>query len=153
LNSLGKRYTVRPSGRRKGGKERNAKTRSRVLLFSLLVMSGVLAPKAFAQTVVFLTCTYTNGAVARIRIDPDAKRADFQNGGTFALEVSESFYTLTTEFDFGASGGGVVDLETKINRRTQQLTNTIAGRNRGNFAQYPLSGTCAGDKPWPGVAF
>ena len=69
------------------------------------------------------------------------------NGGTFALEVTESFYTLTTEFDFGASGGGVVDLETKIDRRSQQLTNTIAGKNRGNFAPYPLSGTCSGDQP------
>jgi hypothetical protein len=132
---------------------RNAKIGNRLLLFGLIAMSGMSTGKAFAQAVVFLTCTYTNGAVARIRIDPKAEKADFQNGGSFALEVSEDFYTLTTEFDFGASGGGVVDLETKINRRTQELTNAIAGKNRGNFAQYPLSGTCANDQPWSGPGF
>jgi hypothetical protein len=132
---------------------RNAKMGNRLLLFGLIAMSGMSTGKAIAQAVVFLTCTYTNGAVARIRIDPKAERGDFQNGGTFALDVSEDFYTLTTEFDFGASGGGVVELETKINRRTQQLTNAIAGKNRGNFAQYPLSGTCANDQPWSGPAF
>ena len=131
---------------------RNAKTGKRLLLFGLLVMSGVSTPDTFAQAAVHLTCTYANGAVATISIDPIAKKADL-NGGSFALEISESFYTLTTEFDFGASGGGVVDLETRISRRTQQLTNTIAGKNRGNFAQYPLSGTCVGDQPWPGAAF
>jgi hypothetical protein len=139
--------------RRKGGKMRNAKMGSRILLYGLIVMSGMSTQEAPAQSVVFLIRTYTNGAVARIRINPNARKADFQNGGTFALEVSESFYILTTEFDFGASGGGVVDLETKINRRTQELTNTIAGKNRGNFAQYPLSGTCADDQPWSGAAF
>jgi hypothetical protein len=124
---------------------RNAKMGSCLLLFGLIVISGMPTGEAFAQAVVFLTCTYANGAVARIKAD--------LNGGTFALEVSEDFYTLTTEFDFGASGGGVVDLETKINRRTQELTNTIAGKNRGNFAQYPLSGTCSNDQPWSGAAF
>jgi hypothetical protein len=132
---------------------RNAKMGSRILLYGLIVMSGMSTREAPAQSVVFLICTYTNGAVARIRINPNARKADFQNGGTFALEVSESFYILTTEFDFGASGGGVVDLETKINRRTHGLTNTIAGKNRGNFAQYPLSGTCSDDQPWSGAAF
>jgi hypothetical protein len=132
---------------------RNAKMGSRILLYGLIVMSGMSTREAPAQSVVFLICTYTNGAVARIRINRKARKADFQNGGTFALEVSESFYILTTEFDFGASGGGVVDLETKINRRTQGLTNTIAGKNRGNFAQYPLSGTCCDDQPWSGAAF
>jgi hypothetical protein len=135
--------------RRKGGKMRYAKMGDRLLLFGLMVMSGMSAREAIAQAVVFLTCTYTNGAIARIRIDPNAKTADFQSGGTFALEISENFYTLTTEYDLGPSGGGVVHLETKIDRRSQQLTNTIAGKNRGNFAQYPLSGTCSGDQPWP----
>jgi hypothetical protein len=137
----------------KGGKMRNTKLGNRLLLYGLIIMSGTATGEALAQAVVFLTCTYTNGAVARIRIDPKAERADFQNGGTFTLEVSEDFYILTTEFDFGASGGGVVDLETRINRRTQELTNAIAGKNRGNFAQYPLSGTCANDQPWSGPAF
>jgi hypothetical protein len=125
----------------------NTEMGKRLLLFGLLVMSGMSTREALAQGVVFLTCIYTNGAVASIRIDPKARKATFSNGGTFALEVSESFYTLTTEFDFGASGGGVVELETKINRRSQQLTNTIAGKNRIYFAQYPLSGTCSGDQP------
>jgi hypothetical protein len=125
----------------------------RLLLFGLLVMSGMSTREALAQAVVFLKCTYFNGAVARIKIDANAKKADFLNGGTFALEVSESFYTLTTKFDFGGSGGGVVDLETKINRRSQQLTNTIVGNKNGYFAQYPLSGTCSGDQPWPGTVF
>jgi hypothetical protein len=116
-------------------------------------MSGMSTREALAQAVVFLKCTYFNGAVARIKIDSNAKKADFLNGGTFALEVSESFYTLTTKFDFAGSGGGVVDLETKINRRSQQLTNTIAGNKSGYFAQYPLSGTCSGDQPWPGTVF
>jgi hypothetical protein len=127
---------------------RRANMGDRLLLFGLIVMSGMSTWETLAQAVVFLTCTYTNGAVARIRIDPNAKKADLQNGGTFALEVSEGFYALTTEYDFGASGGGVVHLETKIDRRSQQLTNAIAGKNRGNFAQYPLSGTCSSDQPW-----
>ena len=125
----------------------NAEMGKRLLLFGLLVMSGMSTREALAQGVAFLTCTFANGAVAGIKIDPKEKKATFSNGGTFALEVTESFYTLTTEFDFGASGGGVVDLETKIDRRSQQLTNTIAGKNRGNFAPYPLSGTCSGDQP------
>jgi hypothetical protein len=133
----------------KGGKMRNTKLGNRLLLYGLIIMSSTATGEALAQSVVFLTCTYTNGAVARIRIDPKAEKADFQNGGTFALDVSEDFYTLTTEFDFGAGGGGVVHLETKIDRRSQQLTNAIAGKNRGNFAQYPLSGTCSSDQPWP----
>jgi hypothetical protein len=113
-------------------------------------MSGMSTREAVAQAVVFLRCTYFNGAVARIKIDPNAKKADFLDGGTFVLEVSESFYTLTTEFDFGASGGGVVDLETKINRRSQELTNRIVGGNKnGYFAQYLLGGICSGDQPWP----
>jgi hypothetical protein len=103
---------------------------------------------------VFLECTYFNGRVERIRIDPNAKKASHLNGGTFALEVSEGFYTLTTDFDFGASGGGVVDIEIKINRRSQQLTSRIAGRNgNGYFTQYPLGGMCSEDKPWPGTVF
>jgi hypothetical protein len=130
----------------------SAKIGNRLLLFGLLAVSGTSAREALAQSIVFLTCTYANGAVARIKIDPVAKKADL-NGGSFTLEVSERFYTLTTEFDFGASGGGVVNLETKIDRRTQELTNKIAGKDRGNFAQYPLSGTCAGDQSWSGVAF
>ena len=125
-----------------------------LLLFGLLVMSGVSTQEALAQAVVFLKCTYFNGRVERIRIDPNAKKADHLNGGTFALEVSESFYTLTTEFDFGASGGGVVDIETKINRRSQQLTSRIVGGNKsGYFTQYPLGGMCSEDQPWPGTVF
>ena len=129
----------------------NAAMGKRLLLSGLLVMSGMSTRDASAQAVVFLKCTYTNGAVVRIRIDPNAKKADFLNtGGTFALEVSENFYTLTTRFDFGASGGGVVDLEAKINRRSQQLTNTIIGGNKsGYFAQYLLGGMCSEDQPWP----
>ena len=132
----------------------NTQVRTRLLLFGLLVMSAMSTPEALAQGVVFLECTYFNGRVERIRIDPNAKKAGHLNGGTFALEVSEDFYTLTTEFDFGASGGGVVDIEIKINRRSQQLTSRIAGRNRnGYFTQYPLGGMCSEDKPWPGTVF
>ena len=105
----------------------NAETGKRLLLFGLLVMSGLSTREALAHAVVFLKCTYFNGRIERTKIEPNAKKADFLNGGTFALEVSESFYTLTTEFDFGASGGGVVDVETKINRRSQQLTSRIVG--------------------------
>jgi hypothetical protein len=113
-------------------------------------MSGMSTRQALAQDVVFLNCTFFNGRVERIKIDPNAKKADFMNGGTFALEVSESFYTLTTEFDFGVIGGGVVNIETKINRRSQQLTSRIVGRNKnGYFAQYPLGGICSEDQPWP----
>jgi hypothetical protein len=126
------------------------KTGKRLVLFGLLVLSGMSTREAVAQTVVFLRCTYFNGAVARIRIDPNAKKANFLDGGTFVLEVSESFYTLTAELDFGASGGGVVDLEAKINRRSQELTNRIVGGNKNGYvAQYLLGGICSGDQPWP----
>jgi hypothetical protein len=103
---------------------------------------------------VFLKCTYFNGRVERVKIDPNAKKATFLNGGTFGLEVSESFYALTTQFDFGASGGGVVDIETKIDRRSQQLTSRIVERNKsGYFTEYPLGGICSGDQPWSGIVF
>ena len=132
----------------------NTKMGKRLLLFGLLVMSGMSTQEAFAQGVVFLKCTYFNGRIERIKIDPNTKKADFISGGTFALEVSESFYTLTTEFDFGASGGGVVDIETKINRRSRQLTSRIAGRHKsGYFTQYPLGGMCSEDQPWPATVF
>jgi hypothetical protein len=116
-------------------------------------MSGMSTPEALAQSVVFLKCTFFNGRVERIKIDPNAKKAGFLNGGTFGLEVSDDFYTLTTEFDFGASGGGVVDAEIKINRRSQQLATKIIGGEIGYFAQYPLGGTCSGDEPWSGTVF
>jgi hypothetical protein len=125
----------------------------RLLLFGLLVMSGLSTQEARAQAVVFLKCIFFNGRVERIKIDPIAKKAGFLNGGTFALEVSEGFYTLTTEVDFGASGGGVADVETKINRRSQLLTTKIGGGKSGYFTQYPLGGTCSGDEPWPGTVF
>jgi hypothetical protein len=140
-------------GQRKGGKMLYTRIGKRLLLSGLLVMSGMATREAFAQTAVFLKCSYFNGRVERIMIDPNAKKAAFLNGGTFVLEVSESFYTLTTEFDFGASGGGVVDVETKINRRSQLLTSRIAGGKSGYFTQYPLGGTCSGDQPWPGTVF
>ncbi len=125
----------------------------RLLLFGLLIVCGLSTREAVAQAV-FLKCTFFNGAVARIKIDPTAKKAAFLGGGTFVLEASESFYVLTTEFDFGASGGGVIDLETRINRRSQLLTNRIVGGNKsGYFAQYLLGGTCSGDQPWPGTVF
>jgi hypothetical protein len=123
------------------------------LLLGLLIMSGTSTQEALAQAVVFLKCTYFNGRVERIKIDPNAKKADFLNGVTFELEVSEGFYALTTEYDFGASGGGVVDLETKIDRRSQQLRSRIIGGQNGYFTQYPLGGTCAGDQPWPESLF
>jgi hypothetical protein len=82
-------------------------------------MSGAPRGEALAQPVVFLKCTFFNGRVERIKIDPNTKKADFLGGGTFALELSEGSFTLTTEFDFGASGGGVVSLETKIDRRSE----------------------------------
>jgi hypothetical protein len=127
--------------------------RKRLPLIGLLVASATSTPtqEGLAQTVVFLKCTFFNGRVERIRIDPNAKRADFLGGGTFALEASESCYVLTTVFDFGPSGGGVVDLETRIDRRSELLTTKIAGVNKGNFAQYPLSGMCEQDRPWPGT--
>jgi hypothetical protein len=126
----------------------------RLLLFGLLVMSGMSTREAFAQAVVFLKCTYFNGHVERVKIDANAKRAAFLDGGTFALEVSEGFYALTIEFDFGASDGGVVEVETKIDRRSQQLTSRIVRTNKsGYFAQYPMGGTCSEDRPWPGTVF
>jgi hypothetical protein len=131
----------------------NTKMGRRLLLCGLVVMSGMSTPAALAQGVVFLKCTYFNGRIERIKIDPKAQKVDFLNGGTFALEVSESFYTLTFEFDFGASGGGVVDLETKIDRRSHQLTNRIGGGANGYFTQYPLGGMCSADQPWPGTVF
>jgi hypothetical protein len=123
----------------------------RVLLFGLLVMSGMSTQEASAQAVVFLKCTYFNERVERIKIDPNTKKAGFLNGGTFALEVSEGFYALTSKFDFGASGGGVVDIETKIDRRLQQLTSRIVGGKSGYFTQYPLGGMCSGDQAWSGT--
>jgi hypothetical protein len=131
----------------------NSNMKKRVLLLGLLVMNGISTQEALAQAVVFLKCTYFNGRVERIKIDLKTKKADFLNGGTFALEVSEGFYVLTTEFDFRTSGGGVVDIETKIDRRSQQLTSRIVGGKDGYFTQYPLGGICSGDQPWPGTAF
>ena len=121
----------------------DARLGKRLLLFGLLVMSGMSTREAPAQAVVFLKCTFFNGRVDRIKIDPNVKKADFLNGGTFALEVSESFYTLTAKIDFGASGGGVVDLETKIDRRSEQLTSRIIGVER-----QLLGGMCSRDQPW-----
>jgi hypothetical protein len=119
----------------------NTKVGTRLLLFGLLVVTGMSTREALAQSVVFLECTYFNGRVERVKIDPNAKTAAFLNGGTFALEVSEGFYTLRTEFDFGAAGGGIVDIETKIGRRSQQMTSGIVGRNKNvYFTQYPLGG-------------
>ena len=132
----------------------DAKMGKHLLLFGLLVMSGMSTRPALAQAVVFLKCTYFNGRVERVKIDPNAKKAGFLNGGIFALEVSETVYSLTTQFDFGASGGGVVDIETKIDRRSQQLTSRIVERNKsGYFTQYPLGGICSGDQPWSGTVF
>jgi hypothetical protein len=139
--------------------------RKRLLLVVLLVMScgssqvALVQTRALAQTVppaqtiVFLKCTFFNGRVERLKIDPRTKSAAILEGGTFALEVSESFYTLTTVYDFGASGGGIVDIETRIDRRSELLTTKIFGENKGNFAQYPLSGMCEQDRPWPGTIF
>jgi hypothetical protein len=123
------------------------------LLLIVLVMSGASSQEALAQTVVFLKCTFFNGRVERLKIDPNAKKAVILDGGTFALQVSEGFYTLTTIYDFGASGGGVVDIETKIDRRSELLTTKIAGANKGNFAAYPLAGMCEQDRSWPGTIF
>ena len=120
----------------------DSKMLKRLLLFGLLVMSGMSTTEALAQAVVFLKCTFFNGRVDRIKIDPNVKKADFLNGGTFALEVSESFYTLKAKIDLGA-GGGVVDLETKIDRRSEQLTSRIIGVDR-----HLLGGICSRDQPW-----
>ena len=114
-----------------------------LLLFGLLVISGISTREAPAQAVVLLKCEFYNGRVDRLKIDPNAKRAEFLNGGTFALEVSESFYTLRGKVDLGAGGaGGVVDLETKIDRRSDQVTTRIVGLQR-----YLLGGVCFGDQP------
>jgi hypothetical protein len=132
----------------------NANMGKRLLLFGVLAMSGMSTRPALAQAVVFLKCTFFNGRVERVKMDPNTKKAAFLNGGTFALEVSESFYALTTQFDFGASGGGVVDIETKIDRRSQLLTSRIVDRNKsGYFTQYPLGGICSGDQPWSETVF
>jgi hypothetical protein len=114
-----------------------------LLLFGLLVMGGMSTTEALAQSVVFLKCTFFNGRVDRIKLDPSVKKADFLNGGTFALEVSESFYTLTAKIDLGTGSGGVVDLETKIDRRSEQLTSRIIGVDR-----HLLGGMCSRDQPW-----
>ena len=121
----------------------DARLGNRLLLFGLLVMSGMSTREAPAQAVVFLKCTFFNGRVDRIKIDPNVKKADFLNGGTFALEVSDSFYTLTAKIDLGVGGGGVVNLETKIDRRSEQLTSRIIGVER-----QLLGGMCSGDQPW-----
>ena len=114
----------------------------RFLLFGLLAMTGMLTTEALAQAVVFLQCTLFNGRVERIRLDPNLEKADFLNGGTFALEVSESFYTLTGKVDLGAGGGGVVEVETKIDRRSERLTSRIIGMDR-----QLLGGICSRDRP------
>jgi hypothetical protein len=131
----------------------NTDMEKRLLIFGLLVISAMPAPAALAQDVVFLKCTYFNGAIARLKLDSDAKKAEFLNGGTFGLEISEKFYTLTKKYDFGASGEGIVDLETRIHRGSRQLTNAVVGNKRGYFAQYLLSGTCSEDQPWAGTVF
>jgi hypothetical protein len=132
----------------------NANMGKRLLLFGVLVVSGMSTRPALAQAAVFLKCTFFNGRVERVKIDPNTKKAAFLNGGTFALEVSESSYALTAHFDFGASGGGVVDIETKIDRRSQLLTSRIVDRNKsGYFTQYPLGGICSGDQPWSETVF
>ena len=119
----------------------------------LFATTAFAADQSLAQVVVFLQCTFFNGRVDRIKLDPNVKQADFRNGGTFALEVSESFYTLTAKVDLGAGSGGVVELETKIDRRSQQLTSRIVGGKNGYFTQYPLGGICTGDQPWSGTVF
>jgi hypothetical protein len=129
----------------------NAVMGRRLVLFGVLVVGSMATQDARAQ--VFLKCTFFNGRVERLKIDPGAKKAAILEGGTFALEVSESFYTLTIVYDFGASGGGVVDIETRIDRRSELLTTTIAGVNKGNFAPYPLAGMCSDDRPWPRAVF
>jgi hypothetical protein len=109
----------------------------------LFANSAFAADQGLAQAVVFLQCTFFNGRVDRIKLDPNVKKADFLNGGTFALDVSESFYTLTAKIDLGAGGGGVVDLETKIDRRSERLTSRIIGVDR-----QLLGGICSRDRPW-----
>jgi hypothetical protein len=106
-------------------------------------MSGMSTREALAQPVVFLNCIFYNGRVDKIKIDPNVNKAYFRNGGTFTLEVSESFYTLTAKIDLGSGSGGVVDLETKIDRRTELLTSRIIGVDRDL-----LGGMCSGDQPW-----
>ena len=120
----------------------DTKLGKRLLLFCLLVISGMSTREAPAQAVVILKCEFYNGRVDRLKIDTNAKRAEFLNGGTFALEVSERFYTLTGKVDLGALAGGVVDLETKIDRRSDQVSSRIVGLER-----YLLGGVCFGDQP------
>jgi hypothetical protein len=122
----------------------DTKMLKRFLLFGLLAMGGMSTTEALAQGgVVFLQCTFFNGRIDRIKLDPNVKKADFRNRGTFALEVSEHFYTLTAKVDLGAGSGGVVDLETKIDRRSQRLTSRIIGVDR-----QLLGGICSGDQAW-----
>jgi hypothetical protein len=121
----------------------DARLGRRLLLFGLLVMSGMSTRERSRKPLCSLKCTFFNGRVDRIKIDPNVKKVDFLNGGTFALEVSESFYTLTAKIDLGVGGGGVVDLETKINRRSEHLTSRIVGVER-----QLLGGMCSGDQPW-----
>ena len=113
------------------------------LLFGLLAMSGMSTTEALAQTVVFLQCTLFNGRVERIKLDANVKTAELLNGGSFALEVSESFYTLTGKVDLGAGCGGVVEVETNIDRRSERLTSRIIGMDR-----QLLGGICSRDRPW-----
>jgi hypothetical protein len=120
-----------------------SKMLKRLLFFGLLAMSGMSTTKALAQAVVFLQCTLYNGRIERIKLDQNVKKAYLLNGGVFALEVSESFYTLTAKIDLGAGGGGVVDLETTIDRRSEQLTSRIIGVDR-----LLLGGMCSRDQPW-----
>jgi hypothetical protein len=112
-------------------------------LFGLLAMSGMSTTEALAQAVVFMQCTFFNGRVDRIKLDQNVKKAEFLNGGTFTLDVSDRFYTLTATIDLGAGGGGVVDLETKIDRRSERLTSRIIGMDR-----QLLGGICSRDRPW-----
>jgi hypothetical protein len=131
------------AGQQKEGKMANTKLGRRLLISGLLVVSGMSTREAPAQAVVFLNCIFYNGRVDRIKIDPSVNKAYFRNGGTFTLEVSESVYTLTAKIDLGTGSGGVVDLETKIDRRTEQLTSRIIGVER-----QLLGGMCSGDQPW-----
>src|SRR5260370_15085797 len=84
----------------KGRQMLNTNMGKRLLLFGLLVMSGMSTQETLAQAVVFLKCTYFNGLVERIKIDPNAEKTDFLNGGTFAPEVSERLYALTVSVEY-----------------------------------------------------
>jgi hypothetical protein len=115
----------------------------RLLLFGLLAVSELSTTAAFAQADVFLQCIFFNGRVERIKLDPSVNKAYLLNGGTFALEISEAFYTLRAKIDLGAGGGGVVDVETRIDRRSEQLTSRIIGMDR-----QLLGAMCSTDRPW-----